>query len=253
MSARIELDPQPEYVYLTIPAEYICVFHKIMAMMADYGEDMLKDCKASCTDRNSSVIECYNMFNSAVMARHIGKDKLAETLIKYVKAKINQIYRGTQADPGYVFPIDKNGHIKAFVSCNDRPRFFINSEDGVLYKQIMGLGTNEDFHFGDIDYPAEDGHRIPVEPPIQEDFDVLINAAISSTGELTVSTTYYLNGKVLEDTSDVKEDWYFDAKAFINPSEVTGMDYGQHMITLVAEYGEYLITKEHIVTRKLTD
>ena len=83
---------EPEYVYVTIPAEYICVYHRILAMMADYGEDMLKDCKANCTDRNSGVIECFNMFNSAVAARKLKKDKLAETIIKYVKAKINQIY-----------------------------------------------------------------------------------------------------------------------------------------------------------------
>ena len=253
MSARIELDPQPEYVYLTIPAEYVCVYHKILAMMADYGEDMLKDCKASCTDRNSSVIECYNMFNAACAARAIGKTKLSETVIYYIKSKINQIYKGTENNPGYVFPIDEQGRIKAFVSCNDRPQFFINAEDGVLYKKIRGLGTNEEFKFSDIDYPAEEGHHIPVEPPVQSPFDCLINAAISSTGVLTVERTYYLNGEVIQDEYGINEDWYFDAVAFENASEVTGMDYGQHLVVVVAEYGEYLITKECIVTRHLTD
>ena len=76
---------EPEYVYVTIPAEYICVYHRILAMMADYGEEMLKDCKANCTDRNSGVIECFNMFNSAVAARKLGKDKLAALIIKYIK------------------------------------------------------------------------------------------------------------------------------------------------------------------------
>ena len=47
----------PEYIYLTIPAEYVCVYHRIMAMLADYGEEMLKDCKAACTDRNSGTCE----------------------------------------------------------------------------------------------------------------------------------------------------------------------------------------------------
>ena len=67
MSYRKEVIP--EYIYLTIPAEYVCVYHRIMAMLADYGEEMLKDCKASCTDRNSGVIECKNMFDAAVAAR----------------------------------------------------------------------------------------------------------------------------------------------------------------------------------------
>ena len=48
---------EPEYVYVTIPAEYICVYHRILVMLADYGEDMLKDCKATCKDRNSNVID----------------------------------------------------------------------------------------------------------------------------------------------------------------------------------------------------
>ena len=63
-----------EYIYITIPAEYICVYHRILALLADYGEEMLKDCKANCTKRNSSVIECFNMFNSAVAARKLGKN-----------------------------------------------------------------------------------------------------------------------------------------------------------------------------------
>ena len=110
MNDRREVSP--EYIYATIPAEYVCVYHKILAMLADYGEEMLKDCKASCTDRNSSVIECYNMFNAAISARTIGKGKLAETIIHYIKVKINQIYKGKEGVPGFVFPIDEKGMIK---------------------------------------------------------------------------------------------------------------------------------------------
>ncbi len=47
---------------------------------------MLQDCKASCSDKNSGVIECFNMFNSAVAARKLGNDKLAALLIKYIKS-----------------------------------------------------------------------------------------------------------------------------------------------------------------------
>ena len=70
------VEVNPEYVYVTIPAEYICVYHRILVMLSDYGEDMLKDCKATCSDRNSGVIECFNMFNAAVAAKKTGKDKL---------------------------------------------------------------------------------------------------------------------------------------------------------------------------------
>ena len=115
---------EPEYVYVTIPAEYICVYHRILAMLADFGEDMLKDCKASCTDRNSGVIECFNMFNAAVAARKLNKLKLAETLIKYIKEKINMIYGGVDNSTSFVFPIDENGEIKA---CNNARIFICTS------------------------------------------------------------------------------------------------------------------------------
>lgn len=115
-----------EYIYITIPAEYICVYHRILTMLSDFGEEMLKDCKASCTDKNSGVIECFNMFNSAVAARKLGKTKLAETIIKYVKAKINQIYKGRDNSTNFVFPIDDDGKIKAFVTCGNSPKFEID-------------------------------------------------------------------------------------------------------------------------------
>src|SRR5574344_385649 len=142
---------EPEYIYVTVPAEYICVYHRILAMLADYGEDMLKDCKASCTNRNSNVIECFNMFNAAVAARKLGNDKLAETLIKYIKAKINQMYRGVDNSTSFVFPVDENGQLKAFVSCNERPMFYINPEDGELYEHKFGNGFEEHFGLGDED------------------------------------------------------------------------------------------------------
>lgn len=147
-----ELKPiEPEYVYVTIPAEYVCVYHRILVMLADYGEEMLKDCKASCTDRNSNVIECFNMFNAAVAARKLGKDKLAEVLIKYIKAKINQIYKGFDNSTSVVFPVDEDGRIKAFVSCGERPRFEINADDMCLYEHKLDNGFTEHYQLGDED------------------------------------------------------------------------------------------------------
>ena len=72
MSKLVEI--KPEYLYITIPADYVCVYHRIMVMLADYGEEMLKDCKASCTDRNSNVIECFNIFIN-IISRQIQKSR----------------------------------------------------------------------------------------------------------------------------------------------------------------------------------
>ena len=147
MSTQIK-NNEPEYVYMTIPAEYVCVYHRILAMLADYGEDMLKDCKAACKDRNSSVIDCFNMFNAAVAARKLGKDSLARTLITYIKSKINQIYKNDDNSTSFVFPVDENGQLKAFVSCGERPHFEISPDDGQLFEHKFGNGFPEHFYLG---------------------------------------------------------------------------------------------------------
>lgn len=162
MSKLIEI--QPEYVYVTVPAEYICVYHRILAMLADYGEDMLKDCKAGCTNKNSGVIECFNMFNAAVAARKLNKTKLAETLIKYIKEKINMIYKNVDNSTSFVFPIDENGEIKAFVSCGERPKFEINPDDMELYEHKLGNGFAEHFLLGDEDESNENNEEDSTSP-----------------------------------------------------------------------------------------
>lgn len=208
-----------EYVYITIPAEYICVYHRILAMMADYGEDMLKDCKASCTDKNSGVIECFNMFNSAVAARKLGKDKLASVIITYVKAKINQIYKGKDNSTSFVFPVDETGQLKAFVSCGERPRFEINPDDGELYEHKLGNGFDEHFVLGPED---ESKDHIIIPPEGKQGLDVIltprfenVNNQVRPCADVTVSyhsepinindTTYqyYLNDKAVNRFNDI--------------------------------------------------
>lgn len=137
---------EPEYVYVTIPAEYVCVYHRILELMADYGEDMLKDCKANCTARNSNVIECFNMFNAAVAARKIEKTKLAETIIKYVKVKLNQIYKGIDNSKAIIFPVDEFGEIKAFVSCGEQVEFRVDTDTYEAYVKQYGEHISTNYH-----------------------------------------------------------------------------------------------------------
>ncbi len=157
----VEIEPQ--YVYTMIPAEYVCVYHRILAMLADFGEEMLKDCKASCTDRNSGIIECFNMFNAAVAAHKLGKSKLAETLIKYVKAKINQIYKGVDNSTSFVFPVDENGELKAFVSCEEHPKFYIDTNDMNLYMEFNDRVKDINYTLGGEDNSELETTSSPVE------------------------------------------------------------------------------------------
>lgn len=241
MSELIQVEP--EYVYVTIPAEYICVYHRILAMLADYGEDMLKDCKASCTDRNSNVIDCFNMFNAAVAARKLGKDKLAETLIKYIKAKINQMYRGVDNSTSFVFPVDENGQLKAFVSCNERSMFYINPEDGELYEHKFGNGFEEHFGLGDEDTDiSEEIERdkliVTLEPRYDVVNDITVPCADISIKYDNIPLTY----------SDVTITYYFDDEEVPSFKYVSELKEGNHTFMIVVNYkGVVKIVKSDLI------
>lgn len=229
MSELIQVEP--EYVYVTIPAEYICVYHRILAMLADYGEAMLKDCKASCSDRNSNVIDCFNMFNAAVAARKLGKDKLAETLIKYIKAKINQMYRGVDNSTGFVFPVDENGQLKAFVSCTERPMFYINPEDGELYEHKFGNGFEEHFGLGDEDNNiSEEIERdkliVTLNPRYDVINDITVPCADISIKYDNIPLTY----------SDVTITYYFDDEEVPSFKYISELKEGNHTFMIVVNY-----------------
>ena len=240
---RKSIQVEPEYVYVTIPAEYICVYHRILAMLADYGEDMLKDCKASCTDRNSNVIDCFNMFNAAVAARKLGKDKLAETLIKYIKAKINQMYRGVDNSTSFVFPVDENGQLKAFVSCNERPMFYINPEDGELYEHKFGNGFEEHFGLGDEDNDiSEEIERdklvVTLDPRYDVINDITVPCADISIKYDNIPLTY----------SDVTITYYFDDEEVPNFKYVSELKEGNHTFMIVVNYkGVVKIVKSDLI------
>ena len=241
MSELIQVEP--EYVYVTIPAEYICVYHRILAMLADYGEDMLKDCKASCSDRNSNVIDCFNMFNAAVAARKLGKDKLAETLIKYIKAKINQMYRGVDNSTSFVFPVDENGQLKAFVSCNERPMFYINPEDGELYEHKFGNGFEEHFGLGDEDNDiSEEIDRdkliVTLDPRYDVVNDITVPCADISIKYDNIPLTY----------SDVTITYYFDDEEVPSFKYVSELKEGNHTFMIVVNYkGVVKIVKSDLI------
>lgn len=234
MSKLVEI--QPEYVYVTIPAEYICVYHRILAMLADYGEDMLKDCKASCTDRNSGVIECFNMFNAAVAARKLGKIKLAETLIKYIKEKINMIYQGNDNSTSFVFPIDENGQLKAFVSCGERPRFEINPDDGALYEHKFNNGFDEHFKLGpeDESINGEDTTTPVEEIGLVIDFTPeyhIVDGEYRPCGDLVVR----YNGESVN-PNDCIIQYYFDDISIIKFNDITNLTTGTHNFKVVVTY-----------------
>ena len=229
-----------EYVYVTIPADYICVYHRILSLLADYGAEMLHDCKANCTDRNSGVIECFNMFNSAVAARKLGNIKLAEVIIKYVKAKLNQLYKGKDNSTSFVFPVDETGHLKAIVSCGERPKFEINSDTGELLEHKLNNGLEEHFHLSDEDIEPTYDTPLEIKEEIKDKgFYVEMNPRYDVENDIATACAEiacYYNGRKLKQKA-VTIDYYFDGEQVTSFLTCTNIAVNStHNFMIVAHY-----------------
>ena len=145
-----------QYVYATIPARYACLYHKLLILLSDYGVDMLNDCSATCKGSNKNIITCFNMFEAGVASWNLGLTKRAETIMKYINAEVNAIYRsrGRECPKGeFKMFANENGTQVAFASCNgesvsfrvedipDKPN--IVSSDGILDAEITEEDLNE--------------------------------------------------------------------------------------------------------------
>lgn len=239
-----------EYVYVTIPADYICIYHRILSLLADYGMEMLHDCKANCTDKNSGVIECFNMFNAAVAARKLGQSKLANTLIVYVKAKLNQLYKGKDNSTSFVFPVDETGHIKAIVSCGERPKFEIDANKGELLAHKLDNGFDEHFHLSEEDLEPTYNTPIQTEETITDKglyvemkprYDI-INGITTACADMK----FYHDGKLLK-PSAVTIEYYFDNEQVTSFLTCTDIQVNTtHNFMIVVHYkGEVdIVTKD---------
>lgn len=154
-----------EYIYLTVPIDYEDVYKTLLILLADYGEDMLKDCKASCTNKNRDVIDCFNMFNAAIAARELGKDKLAETIIKYIKAKIKVMY-GVDVLVGSIYYgaglTDESAinEIKGKSSPKGDYTFNVSEPESYIWIIIPAGMTIKEAKLNNFDFPLETPYSI---------------------------------------------------------------------------------------------
>lgn len=132
---------EPEYVYLTIPSKYVCVYHKLLVFMADFGKRIIDDCNATCKGEGKNIIKCWNLFQSAIACYNLGKTEEADFIIKYITYQLDSIYKGTgdiAFNESFPVNIDKKGHLKAMVTCNseNNPIFTVDVETGKLYQEL---------------------------------------------------------------------------------------------------------------------
>lgn len=135
-----------KYTYMVIPTEYVCVYHKLLVYMADFGKTLIADCSAACKGSSKTVVDCWNMFQSAIACYNLDRKKEAETYIKYIEAQLKLIYKGTGKqvyDDRFVVPLDEKGHISAIVSCGNETKFYVDEETGKLIESSKGEHAQE--------------------------------------------------------------------------------------------------------------
>ena len=138
MSDNVTNNDNHEYVYLTIPAEYVHIYHKLLVYVADFGKPIIDDCTASCKGNSKNIITCWNLFQSAIACRALGRLQEADFFIDYINKQINHIYRGTDENVHVspVIPVDDKGRLTAIVDCGVNSTFFVDINNGRLYQEI---------------------------------------------------------------------------------------------------------------------
>ena len=133
-------DLNSEYIYLTIPSEYICVYHKLLTYMADFGKTIIDDCTASCKGNGKNILTCWNLFQSAIACKALGRTKEADFFMEYIVKQLNITYKGTESDVYTTIPaegVSSDGRLKSILTCGNNTRFYVDVETGVLKQEYI--------------------------------------------------------------------------------------------------------------------
>lgn len=150
----INITNEVEYVYLTIPAEYVCLYHKLLVYLADFGLELIKDCQAGCSAKNKSIIDCWNMFQALCAAYALGEEKKAKILYDYISAQLELYYKGSNKEVyegKFIGRISEDGYLKAVITCgkNNIGTFEIDAETGELWRTYIAEKENNDVDLND--------------------------------------------------------------------------------------------------------
>lgn len=149
----VNITEEVEYTYLTIPKAYVCLYHKLLIYLSDFGLELVKDCKAGCSAKNKSIIDCWNMFQALCAAHILGREKEAKLIYDYINSQLELNYKGTgneAYDGKFVGRITDNGYLKAIVTCNgDIGTFEVDATTGELWRKYIAEQENNDVDLND--------------------------------------------------------------------------------------------------------
>lgn len=82
---------EDKLIYITVPYKYEDIYSAMLVAATHYGELALKDCKCQCDNNYCTLMECFNLFHSVIAAYTQQQEKLADTIAKYIIAKLKTI------------------------------------------------------------------------------------------------------------------------------------------------------------------
>lgn len=100
-----------EYVVIKAPIEWFRTYHKILELLACWGERKVVNPKCKCSGSSDIIIEAYELYQSAVAAYNLDKKEEGEKIIKHIDSLLEgyesaESFIVTIADVTYMFTKD---------------------------------------------------------------------------------------------------------------------------------------------------
>ena len=133
------IEINPDFVYMTIPKEYMCTYIRLLNMVSDIGKNIIDDCNSTCKGDGKNIINCWNMFQSAIACYNIGKAKEADFLINYIEKQIYNLYSNMNINYNQTIEVSvsEDSTIKAICTCGEEIKIVINEELNAAYENYI--------------------------------------------------------------------------------------------------------------------
>lgn len=128
-------------IYLLIPENYITIYQKLITLIINNNK-AIKEKPDNVV--NKQIIDCWNLFQSAVAAYNLGFEKEADFFINFIDCHINNIINkyGEIYNETFYFEHPDMIGIRGTEITIDDIDFYVNNEDGNIYQTINKDETN---------------------------------------------------------------------------------------------------------------
>lgn len=153
---------------INIPIDFLFVYNKLLLVMVELGESMLRSCDALCNNKNMPIVECYHMFKAALAAKQLAATstttdpassnyyaKIASTLLNYVKTQLNCIVENYKDTVSFTIPYDANGTVNLFITINNNnvTEIIADPADSSIIEELINNMSNKVILQGNVVTP----------------------------------------------------------------------------------------------------